>query len=524
MKGVGGILAIVIILSLVGGAMILGGKTTGTIIIGELNTTINNTNFWDNTTLTDLITGNNNTVYTSLGQKLNLTGGTIYSGAGLNTNLYINTDNSNISAISLNRGGVPQAILFANGVTGQVGFQADDTYGFQIGFITSSYEFISITRNGTGYIRLAGGRSSASGWGNTLIVQGGITNEFQAGNLSLRGGLATGSGTNGNVVFNNANGNLNYMTILDSNGNVGIGTTMPTEKLSVMGNALISADYNNLGAEVLSDTGFVDPSYWTFEGDDFAIADGVMTFNFVSGESDFSQAIINFTTPTNPYSSYVFSYTISNSTETILCGVIADSGGGTIGLFDSTNGTYSINITTGSTNSDSVFLVVCGGESGGFNMDDVSLKLAPGGILKADAIEVKGFITSGNGTGYKVMNGTLDVFNGIQFERNINPLVGADTYGQIFQIQDEPTLTGDGLIYQANFHQFRNYLGTPLMTINLNGNIGIGTVSPNYKLDVNGVVNSTGLVINSTAGFTGTCTILGLTSINVKGGIITGCT
>jgi len=45
--------------------------------------------------------------------------------------------------------------------------------------------------------------------------------------------------------------------------------------------------------------------------------------------------------------------------------------------------------------------------------------------------------------------------------------------------------------YQANsLHQFQGSSGTPLMTILNSGNVGIGTTSPAYLLDANGVIHS----------------------------------
>lgn len=81
--------------------------------------------------------------------------------------------------------------------------------------------------------RLHGGRNSSSGLGNDLIIAGGETNDFQAGSLLLRGGNPTNTGTAGNVKFQKSDGSVDYITVLNSNGFVGVGTTSPWAKLSV---------------------------------------------------------------------------------------------------------------------------------------------------------------------------------------------------------------------------------------------------------------------------------------------------
>lgn len=55
--------------------------------------------------------------------------------------------------------------------------------------------------------------------------------------------------------------------------------------------------------------------------------------------------------------------------------------------------------------------------------------------------------------------------------------------------------------------------------------IGVNTTAPSKALDVRGSLIATDYYSgDGTLGFTGTCTILGLTSITVKDGLITGCT
>jgi len=61
-------------------------------------------------------------------------------------------------------------------------------------------------------------------------------------------------------------------------------------------------------------------------------------------------------------------------------------------------------------------------------------------------------------------------------------------------------------------------------------NVGIGTTTPLNKLEVIGTANASViragsyLSSNGTTGFTGTCTLLSITAISVKNGLITGCT
>lgn len=85
-------------------------------------------------------------------------------------------------------------------------------------------------------VALTGGTSNTTGASISLY---GSTNSAQAGNLYLSSG---GAASTGSIIFRNYNGSSfnTHMTIKDS-GNVGIGTTSPSQRLHVAGNAEIEA-------------------------------------------------------------------------------------------------------------------------------------------------------------------------------------------------------------------------------------------------------------------------------------------
>jgi hypothetical protein len=61
----------------------------------------------------------------------------------------------------------------------------------------------------------------------------------------------------------------------------------------------------------------------------------------------------------------------------------------------------------------------------------------------------------------------------------------------------EPDLrlvANDDIIYKTNFHRFYNKDGVELVRLNSNGNLGIGTVSPEARLDVRGDLNINGWI------------------------------
>lgn len=114
------------------------------------------------------------------------------------------------------------------------------------------------------------------------------------------------------------------------------------------------------------------------------------------------------------------------------------------------------------------------------------------------AVKNNGFVGIGTTTPNRRLELLQDV-GGISFEAGTgSPNSGAIRFG-------------DASGWKLHFGRSRDSIGGALnsgtsgvlMTIQDNGNIGIGTTGPNYKLDVNGEINATGLRINGTPISTG---------------------
>jgi hypothetical protein len=254
---------------------------------------------------------------TDAGYKLDVNGTARFTGAvlgGTYNGVTIAGDN-NITRIGLNAtvsgdGGVAigrNTSAHRNGVaigfnTSTSGTNADSV---AIGFtsVSAINEFVvgSGVNNctdvyfGSGKVRTTGGGGTTSGSGVSYTINGSgaLGTDFAGGNLTLAGGKGTGTGTPGSIIFSTATVTTTGTTLqtltermrIDGNGNVGIGTITPTEKLEVNGNIKATSFIKSGGtsSEFLKADGSVDSTVYYAASNPSGYTTNVGTVTSVSG-------------------------------------------------------------------------------------------------------------------------------------------------------------------------------------------------------------------------------------------------
>ena len=226
-----------------------------TTLSGRIDSISGGTN--DNTTQSSIITGNNNTLTAALGQKLNITGGTLSSLLSISA-----ADSANNLSLSVN------GTLHVNG-SGRVGINTTNpsstffvqgsfnvSAGISCGMITGGTDgdFCADSTGAGGAEDNTTQENKITGNNNTLLAVSGQKLNLTGGTLSSLFTIANSSLAN-NLSLN-ASGLL-YVNKTGDTGYVGIFTTSPNAFLHVNGNATIAGslflDGFNLSARLSGD-------------------------------------------------------------------------------------------------------------------------------------------------------------------------------------------------------------------------------------------------------------------------------
>ena len=188
-------------------------------------------------------------------------------------------------------------------------------------------------------------------------------------------------------------GTTPYISIINTagstQGNVGIGTTVPGDRLEV-------ANTSTLASESLTNGNLTSGTSWTQTGD-MALTSNAATYTNSSGTGTLNQASGTLAIAGNPNRLYSFTYTISGISGTAPVATITTSFAATAQTL-TTNATGTFTLIFRSAASPGNFVIsVTSGAAGAFTIDTLSLKEVTGGNAIVD-----GLITGGGTAGIKI--------------------------------------------------------------------------------------------------------------------------
>jgi len=354
-----------------------------------------------------------------------------------------------------------------------------------IGFSWASSIYTLVTYWGLGFRAT----NYASGLGDTFLFAGGA----ERLTVTHTGDVGIGTITPASRLHVNGNTTIGYSTATAApsngllvNGSVGIGTTSPGFKLDVIGNARVGQTSNNATdarIEITSggsgNNAYIDFGYWaTFDASIFTMGmfgteGNAFKIKDTGGGPAYDRVVISGTNITFPSSSVGIN-TTSPSTK--------------LNVKEDNTGTEGFIIT----NWNSVNTIKLGSDSstGGGKLSLITNALATNVFISSYGAS---YLNGGN-----VGIGTTSP----QARLHIGPLQGDTTahlyiassnnsYGWRIDTQD----SGAGVV-PLRIWRRTGGSDTQVITVNnADGNVGIGTTTPAYKLDVTGTIRATADII-----------------------------
>ena len=405
-------------------------------------------------------------------------------------------DTSN--TVSLGRIGAYGALFNINSINGDTSFQYNGsekmriTTGGNVGIGTSSpSQLLHISSTTTAKLKITADTDNLDEndiGGIEISQDGGITTSYFGFDNTNQLILGVNSTTGPNIYIGTRTDGTSFVSSADAKvtilngGNVGIGTTNPLSKLDVRGNLYVNYGSNGTG-------------YIQSNGTDSDLQITTAT---------------NLTTLSNTGTSGALAFGAGNSERMrILSG--GNIGIGTTSPADKLEVDGGVRLRSGNsltlrnaTNDSSAAIYNVGGSNGSI----ISFAVGPTptmyvgsnvgiGTTNASAkLTLNGFFGfSGDFTKYIYMPDIYQGTGSIYMQAGY----GSDLAGGAIRLygHNATTYTGGdvevGLSGKGNF-LINSYIGgTRLVTVKVDGNVGIGTSSPAYKLDVNGAIGVGGL-------------------------------
>ena len=325
------------------------------------------------------------------------------------------------------------------------------------------------------------------------------TSPYTQARIRLIGDASSGG------MFVNLNGS-DVFTIKTSSGNVGIGTTSPNHELVVQGTSspnieLKNSNYSN-GGFILNRTNYGHQWKWWAESN-------VMYFGFSTDESTYSTKLAIESSgdvgigTTSPQKKLHVSSGDQSTARIRLSNTNTASGGDNIelvaGVHNVTQDGFSIyNASGGGTQ-----FVIQGGGNVGIGTDSPSAKLE---VEQSNSSTNTVFLSNSyNNKGFRTGNSGYATFSGYQDSNNTvsgsayGALIGLNTfyngtnfYNDNQYVDPSSILFKDGsiLLHTNDISATGNFTPSERLRITKTGNVGIGTTSPNQKLEVNGAVKA----------------------------------